>query len=204
MNIEVRTWIGVPVRKGFYLLLSALILVDLTTSGYGLVRYLFSAPQLTEVPMLDSFSPSSTAVAALKKEAKVLLLDYTEARDSAGPSGNTSSTKGSVDKASSVRRIEKLQAMIRDVDLEITQELLLVYHENKRDNELVSTFLGLLQEFPESPEVLEWVRITLTSSQRCGRTREVQAVLEHTVRYFPTLKTQPQLIALMREWEKEK
>lgn len=233
MNIDARAGIwdfcrsaAAPLRTGFYFLLASLILLDLTTSGYGVVRHLFSAGQLSEVPVLDSFSPSSTAVAALKKEATVLLLEYTEARDSAISPDSTSAPvlpeafnppgrgpdrlhRGLHDKRLpakelSIHRIEELQLMIQEVDLEIEQELLLVYHENKRDKELVDTFLAVLQRFPESPEVLEWVRIALACSQRCDRTPEVRDVLEHTIRCFPELKTRAQLIAFLQEWGNQK
>jgi hypothetical protein len=210
-------------RDGYCLLLAALIVADLARYGFRVGQYLRTPVLVAGVSPLDSFSEPSTAAAILKQEAESLLFDYTEARDTVwssaasaghdsrptGSRGNVESNpsrfagcaRGSVLEVSRIRPLEELQATIQDLNLEVYQKLLVVYSENHLDNELLDTFLRLLEVAPDCPEVLDWVRIALDSSQHCDRTEEVQEALLHTIRFHPTLKTAPRLAALKESWE---
>lgn len=71
------------VRSVFYLLLAALIAVDLTRTAFNASRFFRAPDVLAGVSPLDSFSEPATAAAILKRQAESLLFDYTEARNSA-------------------------------------------------------------------------------------------------------------------------
>jgi hypothetical protein len=213
------------VRGAFFLLLGGLVLIDLARSGIKAGQYFRMPVLLAGVSPLDSFSEPSTAAAILKQEAEMLLFEYTEARNGASahyPSvrqnpkrganqGQPASyplqfsgfERGSALDVARIRPLEKLQATVQNLNLELYRDLLVVYSENHFDNELVDTFLRLLRVSPECPEVLQWVRIALDSSQPCGRTEEVQDALQHTLRFHPTLKTAAQLAALKQSWDAE-
>jgi hypothetical protein len=97
--------------------------------------------------------------------------------------------------------LEKLYANVEHLNLELYQKLLLVYSENQFDNKLIDTFLRLLEDAPDRPEVLSWVRIALDSSLRCDRSEEVEDALRHALRFHRNLKTAEPLEALVRAWE---
>jgi hypothetical protein len=206
-----------------YLLLAILIFADLARSGFRASEYLHGPVLVAGVSPLDSFSEPSTAAAILKEEAEKLLFEYTEARNAAwsgeipvgldsvqtgaqtsvesNPHRFAGFVRGSALELSRVRPLEKLQITVRDLNLEVYQKLLVVYSENHFDNELVNTFLNLLNDAPERPEVLDWVRITLERSQDCQRTQEVQDALQHTLRFHPDLKTAVRLRDLKETWD---
>jgi hypothetical protein len=210
-------------RDGYCLLLAALIVADLARFGFKAVQYLHAPVLMAGVSPLDSFSEPSTAAAILKQEAESLLFDYTEARNkvwssaaSAGhdprptnnegniesnPSRFAGCVRGSAFEVARIRPLQELQTTVQDLNLDVYQKLLVVYSENHFDNELLDTFLRLLQVAPERPELLDWVRIALDSSQHCDRTAEVEEALVHTIRFHPTLNTASRLAALKESWE---
>ena len=207
------------IRISFYILLGSLILVDLTASGFRAVQNLFTVPQSNEILKFDSFSAPSVALATLDKQAKILLSDYTDARNSAvseysalgaqvepainpGRGGFSGFPRGSIVEMTRIKPIEELHALVQDLNLELEQQLLLIDYENHYENELINTFLSLLREAPESPEILSWVSIALDCSQRCSRTEEVQDALAHLLRYHPNLKTSAQITALKADWQR--
>jgi hypothetical protein len=218
-----RVW---PLARGaFCLLLAGLVLADLARSGIEAGQYLRTPILLAGVSPLDSFSKPSTAAAILKQEAETLLFEYTEARNATStqdpsvmegsrhaanqgqpathPIHFTGFARGSALEVARIRPLERLQVTAQNLNLELYQDLLFVYSENHFDNELVDTFLRLLRVSPECPEVLQWVRAALDSSQPCGRTMEVEDALQHTLRFHPTLKTAAQLAALKQSWDAE-
>jgi hypothetical protein len=213
-------------RGAFYVLLGGLVLADLGRSAIKAGRYFRTPVLLAGISPLDSFSEPAIAAAILKQEAEKLLFEYTEARNDAStpdasvvegfqhaasqgqPATNpihfAGFVRGSALDAARIRPLEKLQGTVQNLNVELYQELLVVYAENHFDNELVDTFLRFLRVAPECPEVLQWVRTALDSSQPCGRTEEVQDALQHTLRFHPTLKTAAQLAALKRSWDAER
>jgi hypothetical protein len=197
-------------QNAFSLLLATLVAADLAQSGLKVVQ-LFRTPDLVAgVSPLDSFSTPSAAAAILKEEAETLLFDYAAARDAACAS-DRSATHGSrqimkeqhpeADLVSRIQPLEKLYTTVQDLNLELYQKLLVVYSENHLENELVDTFLLLLQNAPERPEVLSWVRIALDCSQHCGRTEELEDAVHHALRFHPNLKTAAPLADLMQACE---
>jgi hypothetical protein len=195
-----------------YLLLAALIVAGLARSGFKAGQYLYAPVLMAGVSPLDSFSEPSTAAAILKQEAESLMFVYTEARDTelsrvaladhgSRPIRFAGFARGSVLEVSRIRPLEDLQATVQDLNVDVYQKLLVVYSQNHFDNELLDTFLRLLQVAPERPEVLGWVRTALDSSQHCDRREELQEALVHTIRFHPTLRTAPRLAALKESWE---
>jgi len=212
--------VGEVGRRAFYLLLAALVAVDLTRSAFHAAQWLRKPDPVADVAALDSFSEPALAAAILKQRAESC---YTQARNAAWDSalspfhdplqagngrrpgqnaaGLAGPGRGFPPVAPWLAALEELRATIQDLDVDLDQKLLVIYSEHRLDNQLLDRFLQFLHEAPERKEVLEWVPSSLDCSQHCGRTEELADALQHLVRFHPNLKTAKRLSARVQAWE---
>jgi len=206
-------------KSVFYLLLAALIAVDLTRSAFRAGR-LFRKPDAVADVSLDSFSEPAIAAGILKHQAESC---YAQARTAAGdfalspvhdprqarndqpprggPVGPAGFGRGSPAVAPGIQSLEELRAMTQDLNVDLDGKLLVLYSENRLEDQLLDRFLQLLHEAPESQELLIWVPFLLDCSRRVGRTEEMEDAVRHLVRFHPNLKTAKELTALVQAWE---
>ncbi len=211
---------GEVARSAFYLLLAAMIAVDVTRSAFQAGQFFRKPDPAADVAPLDSFSEPALAAAILKQQAESC---YTRARNAAwdfalsplhdprqagnrrqpggGPAGLAGSGRGVPPAVSWLQPLEELRATIQDLDVNLDRKLLVVYSENRLENQLLDRFLQFLHEAPERPEVLDWVPSSLDCSGHCGRTEELEDAVGHLVRFHPNLKTAKQLTARVQAWE---
>jgi hypothetical protein len=207
-------------KSVFYLLLAAMIAVDLARSAFRAGQFFRKPDSVADVCLLDSFSEPAVAAAILKQRAESC---YAQARNGAwdpahsavhdprpagndqpprhAPAGPAGFGSGSPPVGSWIQPLEELRATIQDLNVDLDQKLLVVYSENRLENQLLDLFLQLLHEAPERQEVLNWLPSSLDCSRRCGRTEELEDAVRCLVRFHPDLKTARQLTARVRAWE---
>jgi hypothetical protein len=95
---------------------------------------------------------------------------------------------------SRIQPLEELRAMIQDLSVDLDRKLLVLYSENRFENQLLDRFLQFLHEAPERQELLIGAPSLLDCSRRCGRTEELEDAVRHLARFHPNLKTAKELM----------
>jgi hypothetical protein len=145
----------------FLLILGCLVLSRrASTTSDGLASVLAK-----EVPELDSFSSSGIASAVLTHETERCVQEVKE-------SGSDSS----------LNEMERVSTVIGKLRLNLDKELIQIYLSRHRSTTVVSSYLELLHEAPDS-DVIVWAVHALQCAKECGRTEEVLDAMEHFWRF---------------------
>jgi hypothetical protein len=207
-------------RSAFYLLLAALIAVELTRSAFQAATFFRKPDPVADVWGLDSFSEPALAAAILKQRAESCFAQARNAawdydlspvhdprqaanglRQDRGFAGLAGPERGSPPQVPWLAHLEELRATIQDLNIDLDQKLLVIYSENRLENQFLDRFLQLLCEAPNRQEVLDWAPASLECSLHCGRTEELEDALRHLARFHPNLKTTKRLAARVQAWE---
>lgn len=168
-----------------------------------------SAELAGELPEFDSFSRPEIAAAVLEQEARRAYSDCVDAREiqwqrnvhlsKCSPRVLRSSIVPCADNTNAAARLraaeaslQRLQARVALVKLNLDREMLAVCENHRRQNEFVDRYLVFLREAP-SLEVILWAGCALNAAEQCGRKDELVGALQQEARFRPEARDRADL-----------